>query len=234
MDVAALQRRIAELEIENRYLQEVLHIRTVAARHRTEVRVHSVSHIPNDSVVSRRRRSRKYGGRGLVEADVLLQACRPSPGRRHGGVFGRARDRGVVGLCAPATDGQGYVDSTARCASPNAAVLFGSTETSRVVICKTRGGEYEYRGVRVRDGAKLIVPASQSGNEGFVADNDGVTYTVTAKSLVVSAGNKVIREEPMADVHRPETPAAPAAPPTTTSPTTPLPPPLPAEVGGGR
>ena len=135
---------------------------------------------------------------------------------------------------APATDGQGYVDSTARCASPNAAVLFGSTETSRVVICKTPGGEYEYRGVRVRDGAKLIVPASQSGNEGFVADNDGVTYTVTAKSLVVSAGNKVIREEPMADVHRPETPAAPAAPPTTTSPTTPLPPPLPAEVGGGR
>ena len=31
VDVAALQRRIAELEIENRYLQEVLHIRTVAA-----------------------------------------------------------------------------------------------------------------------------------------------------------------------------------------------------------
>jgi EmrB/QacA subfamily drug resistance transporter len=32
VDVAALQRRIAELETENRYLQEVLHIRTVAAR----------------------------------------------------------------------------------------------------------------------------------------------------------------------------------------------------------
>ena len=31
VDVAALQRRIAELETENRYLQEVLHIRTVAA-----------------------------------------------------------------------------------------------------------------------------------------------------------------------------------------------------------
>ena len=138
---------------------------------------------------------------------------------------------------APATDGQGYVDSTARCSPPNTAVLFGSTETSRVAICKTSGGQHEYRGVRVRDGAKLIVPASQSG-DASVAENGGVTYTVSAKSLVISVGNKVIREEPMVDFHRPETPAAPAAPaapaPTTTTPTTPLPPPLPAEVGGGR
>jgi hypothetical protein len=54
---------------------------------------------------------------------------------------------------------------------------------------------------------------------------------VTLKSLVVSAGNKVIREEPMVDFHGPETTQAPAAPPLTT-PTTPLPPPLTAEVGG--
>jgi hypothetical protein len=130
---------------------------------------------------------------------------------------------------APAADDQGYVDSTARCALPNTAALFGSTESSRVAICKTPGGQYEYRGVRLRDGAKLIVPASQSG-DGFVADNDGMTYTVTSRSLAVSLGNKVIREEPMVDFHRPDTPAAP--PPPTTTPTTPLPPPLPAEVGG--
>jgi hypothetical protein len=134
---------------------------------------------------------------------------------------------------APTADGQGYVDSTARCTPPNTAALFGSTETSRVAICKTPGGQYEYRGVRVRDGAKLIVPASQSG-DGYVADNDGMTYLVTSKSLAVSLGNKVIREEPMVDFHRPGAPEAPAAPPpTTTTPTTPLPPPLPAEVGGG-
>ena len=132
---------------------------------------------------------------------------------------------------APTTDDQGYVDSTARCSSPATAVLFGSTDTSRVAICKTSGGQYEYRGVRVRDGARLIVPASQSG-DGFVADNDGVTYLLTAKSLVINLGDKVIREEPMVDFHRPGTPAAPAAPPPTT--TTPLPPPLPAEVGAGR
>ncbi|HVQ53093.1 MAG TPA: hypothetical protein VMS92_23905 [Mycobacterium sp.] len=132
---------------------------------------------------------------------------------------------------APTADDRGYVDSTARCTPPNTAVLFGSTDSSRVAICKTPGGQYEYRGVRLRDGAKLVVPASQSG-DGFVADNDGMTYTVTSKSLAVSMGNKVIREEPMVDVHRPGTPAAPAAPPSTTTPPTPLPPPLPAEVGG--
>ena len=141
---------------------------------------------------------------------------------------------------APGSDNQGYVDSTARCTTPSTAVLFGSTETARVAICKTSGGQYEYRGVRVRDGAKLIVSASRSG-DGYVAENDGVTYTVSAKSLVVSVGNKVIREEPMVDSHTPGTPAAPTGPsgpppppPITTTSATPLPPPLAAEVGGGR
>jgi hypothetical protein len=162
---------------------------------------------------------------------------------------------------APATDGQGYVDSTARCTPPDTVVAFGSTATSRMAICKTAGGQYEYRGVRVSDGATLTVPASQSGN-GYVADNDGNTYTLTSKSLVVSAGGKVIREEPMVDFHTSGTGAAPAGTPgpasptsptsptsrtspgtspgtsaptptPTPTPTTPLPPPLPAEVGGG-
>ena len=134
-------------------------------------------------------------------------------------------------IAAPASDGQGYVDSTARCTTPDVAVAFGSTATSRVAICKTPGGQYEYRGVRVRDGAKLIVPASQSEDGGFVAVKNGITYTVTASSLVVSVGEQVIRDQPMVEFQGPETPEAPAAPPKPT-PTTPLPPPLPAEVGG--
>ena len=138
---------------------------------------------------------------------------------------------------APASDGQGYVDSTARCTTPDTTVAFGSTETSRVAICKTPDGQYEYRGVRVRDGAKLIVPASPSGDGGFVAESNGITYTVTSNSLVISADKQVIREEPMVDFHGQETPkaptgtSAPTAPPTTTTPTTPWQPPLPAERG---
>jgi hypothetical protein len=137
-----------------------------------------------------------------------------------------------MAVAAPTTDGRGYVDSTARCSAPHTAVMFGSTETSRVAICKTPDGEYEYRGVRLRDGAKLIVPATQSGDGGFVADNDGIAYTVTADALVVSAGSRVIRDEPMVDFHGAE-PEAPPASQETPTPTTSLPPPLPAEVGGG-
>jgi hypothetical protein len=136
---------------------------------------------------------------------------------------------------APSADNQGYVDSTARCASPNTAVLYGSTAFSRGAICKTPDGRYEYRGVRVRDGAKLILPASQSG-DGYVADSGGITYTVTAESLVIGQGHNVIRREQMTDTNRAGAPAGPGPGPApdTPTPTTPLPPPLPAEVGGSK
>lgn len=134
---------------------------------------------------------------------------------------------------APATDDQGYVNSTARCAAPYSVVVFGSTDASRVAICRTPEGEYEYRGVRMSDGAKLIVPAEGPGDDSFVADNNGISYLVTPKSLVVSQGDTVIREEPMADFHGQQTPAPVQAPVPTPTSTTPLPPPLPAERGGG-
>ncbi len=143
---------------------------------------------------------------------------------------------------APSFDSQGYLDSTARCS--DAAVLFGSTDSSRVAICKTSGG-YQYRGVRVRDGAKLIVSASSSGDGSYTATNDGITYTVSSTSLLVKSGGTVIRKESWVDFHGPlasQSPATSSTTPATSTPatttattptsTTPLPPPLPAEVGG--
>jgi len=134
---------------------------------------------------------------------------------------------------APSADDQGYVESTARCSSPSQAVVFGSTATSRVAICES-DGEYEYRGVRLSDGAKLIVPATKS-TDGYTAENDGITYWVTEESLVVSAGREIIRDEEMVDFHSPQQSGVGGspAPAETPTPTTPLPPPLPAEVGGG-
>jgi hypothetical protein len=133
----------------------------------------------------------------------------------------------------PATDSLGFVDSTARCAAPDTAVAFGSTANSRIAICKTSSGQYGYRGVRISDGAKLIASASPSADGSFVAQHDGLIYTV------VSDGNQVIRREPMVSFHGPKTaqtpaatPQSPAAAPPTVTPTAPLPPPLPAEVGG--
>lgn len=133
---------------------------------------------------------------------------------------------------APTADNQGYVNSTARCASPSETVVFGSTESSRVAICEV-DGEYVYRGVRLRDGAKLVIPATKSG-DGYTAENNGITYTVTEDSLVVSTGSRVIREETMIDFHTAQMTEVGASPPEaqTSTPTTPLPPPLPAEVGG--
>lgn len=137
----------------------------------------------------------------------------------------------------PPSDGKGYIDSTARCASPDVAVVFGSTNSSRVAICRDTAGEYEYRGVRVRDGAKLILPATPTGDGGFVAKQDGVAYTVTESALVISSGGTVIRREAMVDFHgsgatAPKAPATtkatPAPAPTVTAPIDPLP----AEVGG--
>lgn len=137
---------------------------------------------------------------------------------------------------APESDSQGYLESTARCASPATAVIFGSTETSRVAICEQSDGSYQYRGVRVRDGARLVLPATATG-DGYVAENDGLSYTVTTESLVVSSGDDVIRDEPLLDVHHFADSGVTTTPTTTTRTTTtstsPLPPPLPAEVGAG-
>jgi len=152
----------------------------------------------------------------------------------------------------PATDAQGFVDSTARCPTGDTAVAFGSTASSRVAICKSADGQYQYRGVRISDGAKLVIAASADGRGAYTATSDGITYTVSAKSLDISAGSQSIRSEPMTFFRSggplpgtaaatPAPPAAPAGTPTTPVtgapapvPTTPLPPPLPAEVGGTR
>ena len=121
---------------------------------------------------------------------------------------------------APPSDAQGYIDSTARCATPDTAVLFGTTTTSRVAICQIAGGEFEYRGVRVRDGAKLIAAASQTSDGGYVVKNDGVTYTITTTSLSVSMDGSTVRTESWTDFHNPQSPATSGTTKTTATSTT--------------
>jgi hypothetical protein len=155
----------------------------------------------------------------------------------------------------PATDDLGFVDSTARCVAPSKAVAFGYTANSRVAICKDdASGQFQYRGVRVSDGARLIL-AAKSTTAGYVAENDGITYTVTSSALIIGSGDQQVRSEPMVDFHgsapsgssststsasssatasatsSSSAPTQPSAIPETVTPSTPLPPPLPAEVG---
>jgi len=111
---------------------------------------------------------------------------------------------------APQSDGEGYVNSTARCTAPSTAVMFGTTETSRVAICQTASGTYQYRGVRVSDGARLVTTASKTSSDAFVANNDGVTYTVTPTALSVTASGNTFRTETWTDYNGPEAPASTA------------------------
>jgi hypothetical protein len=115
---------------------------------------------------------------------------------------------------APPSDSEGYVNSTARCSSPDTAVLFGTTQSSRVAICKTADGAFEYRGVRVSDGAKLIAPAKQTSTSTFVVNNDGVKYTITPTALSVTANGDTFRTETWSDFHGPEAPAASSSTPS--------------------
>lgn len=123
----------------------------------------------------------------------------------------------AVPTSAPPSDGEGYVSSTARCTAPDTAVIFGATESSRVAICKTASGSYQYRGVRVSDGARLITAASQTSTNSFVANNDGVKYTVTPTALSVTANGDTFRTETWTDYHGPQAPASSTSTATTPS-----------------
>jgi len=153
---------------------------------------------------------------------------------------------GPVSSSDPATDSQGFVDSSARCGAPDVAVAYGSTADSKVAICQTAPGRYEYHGVRLRDGAKLVIAAAPNGSGGFVAHGDGITYTLTSSALDISDVSGLIRSEPVvyfrstggiptagggSGAGAPVTPVTGAPTP---APTTPLPPPLSAEVGGSK
>jgi hypothetical protein len=105
----------------------------------------------------------------------------------------------VVGAqpAAFAIDDRGFIDTAARCEEPSIAVAFGRTQQALVAICRNGPGVYEYRGVRLSDDALLTLAAGTNADGQFVAANDGVTYTFSAKELVVTSHEEVIHREPM-------------------------------------
>jgi hypothetical protein len=94
------------------------------------------------------------------------------------------------------TDDRGFIDSEVRCDAPQSAVAFSRTEQSIVAICVDRAGRYEYRGARLGDEAVLTVVAEPTVPGEFFAQKDGVTYTVTAKELVIKS-DEWMRTEPV-------------------------------------
>jgi hypothetical protein len=101
-----------------------------------------------------------------------------------------------------ATDRRGFVNYAARCDGAHTAAATGRTARSVVAICAGADGDYEYRGVRVGDGATLATPAART-DQGWVARTGGATYSVTAADLVVTSGGKVIYRDTWIDYQQP-------------------------------
>ncbi len=101
------------------------------------------------------------------------------------------------------TDDRGFINSTARCDGTLTGIAFARTQRSLVAICADQSGNYQYRAVRLSDGAALDVPAATTDTHEFVARNDGVTYALSTKQLVITAGDTVVRREPMIDYREP-------------------------------
>lgn len=75
----------------------------------------------------------------------------------------------------------------------------GRTALSSVAICTDGRGTYEYRGMRLSDRAVLVLPARPMSNGCFGAQSEDVDYTVSARKLLLTAGVRVLRDEPMTD-----------------------------------
>lgn len=116
-------------------------------------------------------------------------------------------------------DQRGFVNSAARCDQGQTAVAFGRTQRSEVAICTQTGDSYEYRGVRISDGATLTAAAEATGNGVFTATNDGAVYTVSPEDLVVTSGGKVIYRDTWTEYEAPSFAAEHGT--TTTSSSTP-------------
>ena len=122
-------------------------------------------------------------------------------------------------------DGDGYVDSAARCDDDQVPVAFGRTSRALVAVCVDRDGQLEYRGVRLSDKASGNVPAGRAADGAIVASNDGVTYAVSPSMLLVSEGDTVIYRDAWIEFREPrfseetQKPAATSTSSTSTSPT---------------
>lgn len=99
----------------------------------------------------------------------------------------------------PATDSAGFVGSPARCDVTQRAVAVARTERSAIVVCRTTGGDYIYRGVRLRDGASLRLDDVRPIPAGFEARNDGTTYRLSPTELVVISGETLQSRDPVVE-----------------------------------
>jgi hypothetical protein len=113
------------------------------------------------------------------------------------------------------TDSQGYVNSPARCGPNQSAVVVGRTALSLVAICADGRGGYEYHGMRLSDGAVLVLPAKALSGGCFGARTDTIDFTISERKLLLVSGLRIVRDETMVEFRDYRTASADAAAPLT-------------------
>ncbi|BDY32055.1 hypothetical protein [Mycolicibacterium mageritense] len=104
-----------------------------------------------------------------------------------------------VAVSPYAVDEAGFVGSPARCTDTQTIRAIGRTRLSLVVICLDRSGRFEYHGVRLSDKAALTAGAQTVQGRQFLARNANVSYAVSPRELLVTAGSTIIKQEPMVE-----------------------------------
>ena len=154
-------------------------------------------------MLSNRNLAALTGLAALLASFVLFAALVTRPGADPGLPIAGAAPATTTAASGYSSDDRGYLNSPARCPEGQSAVALGRTQRSLVAICTTPGdGPYEYRGVRISDGAVLQTDVDVT-DAGFVARTDGATYTVSPTELTVVSGGKVIYSDTWIDYRRP-------------------------------
>lgn len=149
-------------------------------------------------IAVRLRQSATLSARGIGVLTLLIAVGAPAAGAQPGPSEPSGPDPATPTPAKPlVTDDKGFVDSFARCDGSLAAVAVARTQSALVAVCADGGGSYEYRGVRVRDGASLTAPAIPRARGGYVVENDGVQYVISADELVVTEGDDELYREPV-------------------------------------
>ncbi|TSD40519.1 hypothetical protein FFI94_033070 [Rhodococcus sp. KBS0724] len=112
-------------------------------------------------------------------------------------------DQSPVVLGSAVIDASGFVGTHARCGEGEHAAAVGRTAQSLVVICETSGSGYEYRAVRLADGATVSVADTRNDGYAFSAWNGDMTYTVSSGGLGIASNNRLIASEPMLEYRGP-------------------------------
>ena len=74
------------------------------------------------------------------------------------------------------------------------------TTLSVVAICDEGGGRFTYKGLRLKDGARIDVPGARPTATGFTALNAGTTYEVSPTGLLIITADGEVYSESAAAV----------------------------------